>query len=49
MDTNPWQQPTSDKGAHYPNEEVANDSEACPSHDLPSHPAGDDAYEQNNQ
>jgi hypothetical protein len=49
MDTDPGQQPTSDKGAHYPDKEVANDSKTCPLHDFPSQPAGNDAHKQDDQ
>jgi len=49
MDTKLRQQPTPNKGTHYPEKEVANDSETRPSHDLTSQPACNDAYEQYDQ
>jgi hypothetical protein len=49
MDTNPRQQPTSNKGANYSNEKVANYSKTCHPHDFPGQPAGNDADEQDDQ
>ncbi|MEP6982822.1 MAG: hypothetical protein ABI853_04160 [Sphingomicrobium sp.] len=49
MDTDPWQQPIPDKGAHDPDKEVADYAESCPPNDFTCQPAGDDADEQYDQ
>jgi len=49
MDAQLGQQPTSDKGAHNPHKEVANDPKTGSSHDLTCQPACDKTHEQYDQ
>jgi hypothetical protein len=43
------QQPASDKGAQDPDNEITNDPETAPAHDLTGQPAGNDTHKQYNQ
>jgi hypothetical protein len=49
MDTKLGQQPTSNKGAHNSDNQVADDSKTSPLHDLARKPAGNETYEQHDQ
>jgi hypothetical protein len=49
MDADLWQQPIPDEGTHYPEDEVANDSETRTSHDLAGQPTCNDTHEQYDQ
>ena len=49
MDTELGQQPAPDKRTQDPDDDVADDSEAGPLHDLAGEPAGDEAKKQDDQ
>jgi hypothetical protein len=46
MDAKPSQQPTTDKGPKDTDNQVTDDPESGPAHDLTGQPAGDETYEQ---
>jgi hypothetical protein len=49
MDADLRQQPTSDKGTQNPDNEVTNDPETGPAHDLTCQPARNETHKQYNQ
>jgi hypothetical protein len=49
MDAEPGQQPTAYKGAQDTDDQIANDPESGPAHDLAGQPACNETYEQDDQ
>jgi hypothetical protein len=49
MNTEPGQQPASDKGAYNSDKEIADDPKTSALHDLACEPAGYETHEQNDQ